>query len=376
MRAKYRDNAGYHARKEAQLKKEKEFAQIEALASNKEKLELLCKKFPKSYPIILKSSRFKELLAWIIKKTPLLDDTFFKLSTRIFWILHDMKEFPTCANEQCNNPVKKNVNIVFGNYPQFCSQTCINQSSCHIEACKKTIKKHGGHRKILERSFATYKSKTGYSNPASNPSVIAKARKTYKEKYGYDCAFKDPEALKKRAKTWKAKYGTSHPMKNIATRKKVAKTTKKNHGVKCMFLSDSYNKFSRKVYRHDGYTFASFPELCYYIYLKDHHVDFEFQPKCNFSYLFNGKMHKYTPDFYLKDEDSYVDIKGTQFFEDHDPSSKMINPYDRSLDALYETKHQCMLKHDVMVITDYKRYVDYAVKTYGRKHLDSLQTSH
>lgn len=43
-----------------------------------------------------------------------------------------------------------------------------------------------------------------------------------------------------------------------------------------MFLSNSYSKFSRKIYKHDGYTFASFPELCYYIYLKDHHVEFEF----------------------------------------------------------------------------------------------------
>ena len=50
----------------------------------------------------------------------------------------------------------------------------------------------------------------------------------------------------------------------------------------------------------------------------------------------------------------------------------MINPYDRSRDALYEAKHRCMLKHDVIVIADYKKYVDYAVKTYGKKHLDSL----
>lgn len=83
-------------------------------------------------------------------------------------------------------------------------------------------------------------------------------------------------------------------------------------------------------------------------------------------------MHKYTPDFYLKDEDVFIDIKGTQFFEDHDPSKKMINPYDRSLDALYEAKHQCMLKHGVVVTSDYKQYVDYAVKMYGKKHLDSL----
>lgn len=376
MRAKYGDNAGYHARREAQLKKEKAFAQIEALASSKKKLELLCKKFPRSYPIILKSSRFKHLLAWIAEQTPLLDRPFFKLSTRIFWILHDMKEFPTCANEKCNKLVEKNVNIVFGSYPKFCCQACINQSSQHIEACEKTIQEHGGHKKILKRSFATYEAKTGFANPARNPEVIAKGRKTCKERHGYDCAFKDLESLMKRVETWKAKYGASHPMKSMSTKRKVAMTTKKNHGVKCMFLSDSYNKFARKVYMHDRYTFASFPELCYYIYLKDHHVDFEFQPKCNFRYFFNSKMHRYTPDFYLRVEDLYVDIKGTQFFEDHDPSKKMINPYNRSLDALYEAKHQCMLKHDVMVITDYKKYVDYAVKTYGKKHLDSLQMNH
>lgn len=155
----------------------------------------------------------------------MLADPFFKLSTKIFWILHDLKEFPVCANEKCKKQLKKNVNVVFGNYPRFCSQACINSSLEHIEKCEKTIKRHGGHRKILKRSFATYKAKTGYANPASNPTVVAKGRKTCEERHGYDCAFKDPEALKKRNETWRARYGASHPMKNEATKRKVARTT-------------------------------------------------------------------------------------------------------------------------------------------------------
>ena len=47
----------------------------------------------------------------------------------------------------------------------------------------------------------------------------------------------------------------------------------------------------------------------------------------------------------------YFEIKGDHFFKDKNYNNKMICPFDHSQDALYEAKHQCMLKNNVIIIT-------------------------
>lgn len=53
----------------------------------------------------------------------------------------------------------------------------------------------------------------------------------------------------------------------------------------------------------------------------------------------------------------------------------MINPYDRTQDAIYEAKHQCMLKNGVEIITSekYKKYVDYVNDAYGKDYLKKFK---
>jgi len=53
------------------------------------------------------------------------------------------------------------------------------------------------------------------------------------------------------------------------------------------------------------------------------------------------------------------------------------NTYDHSLDALHETKHQCMIKNNVIVfgINKMKKYIQYIDKTYGKQHLKSFKVS-
>ena len=67
--------------------------------------------------------------------------------------------------------------------------------------------------------------------------------------------------------------------------------------------------------------------MCY-IWLKDNNISFEYQPCSSFEYSCNEIVHKYIPDFMV--EGQYVELKGLQFFEDKDPSKKMINPYDHN----------------------------------------------
>ena len=59
----------------------------------------------------------------------------------------------------------------------------------------------------------------------------------------------------------------------------------------------------------------------------------------------------YQPDFLI--DGQLYEVKGDQFFE----GDKMINPYDRNQDGLYEAKHQCMLNNGVIIlkVEDIKR---------------------
>ena len=57
----------------------------------------------------------------------------------------------------------------------------------------------------------------------------------------------------------------------------------------------------------------------------------------------------YCPDF--KVGDMLFEVKGDHFFENKDVHSKMICPFDHSQDGLYEAKHQCMLKNNVIILT-------------------------
>ena len=83
-------------------------------------------------------------------------------------------------------------------------------------------------------------------------------------------------------------------------------------------------------------------------------------------YEFNGKNHIYEPDFLIKGK--LIEIKGDQFFKD---DGTMQNPWDHSQDALYEAKHQCMLRNMVEIwkSNDYKKYLMYIKSTYGKDYL-------
>ena len=126
-------------------------------------------------------------------------------------------------------------------------------------------------------------------------------------------------------------------------------------------------KKMHKKYEYNGLMFDSAPELAAYIYLTDTNSNFEYQPNVCFEYEYDNVIHKYYPDFKIDKE--FVEIKGLQFFVNKDPTNKMINPFDRSQDALYEAKHQCMLRNNVRIITDYSIYENYVNSTYTSNFL-------
>ena len=102
------------------------------------------------------------------------------------------------------------------------------------------------------------------------------------------------------------------------------------------------------IYDEDGLKFDSKWELAYYRYCKVNNFQIERQPII-LEFTYNDKVKKYKPDFRINGQ--LVEIKGDHFFENHNKKLKMICPYDRSLDDLYEAKHQCMLANNVKILT-------------------------
>ena len=138
--------------------------------------------------------------------------------------------------------------------------------------------------------------------------------------------------------------------------------------------NEVFKRCKRKIH-FDNVSFDSFPELAFYVWLKDHDIKFEYQPNMSFKYECKGLMHTYYPDFFLVDTDEIIEIKTRSSFENKDVNGKMICIFDRSLDDIAEAKHQCMLANNVTLLVeeDYMQYVDYFNKKYGKDFIFKLK---
>lgn len=184
------------------------------------------------------------------------------------------------------------------------------------------------NKNIQEKTKQTCLEKYG-GYPMESAEVRLKSQQTCLEKYGKRFIAQTDEMKEKTKKTNLEKYGCENPMQNREVR---LKNQKKNI-----------------VY--DGRHFDSKWELAYYLHLKRNKIEFEYQPNISFKYEYNGKSHYYMPDFKVGNE--LIEIKGPQFFLE----GKMINPFDRNMDGLYEAKHQCMLRNNVKIMTDCSIYI-------------------
>lgn len=304
--------------------------------------------------------------------------------------------FITC--KICNATIKKLGNHLYQSHPDISFKTYYdtylkqpNDGICKI--CGKQTKFDTKRRHYLACC----------SKECNNKYVYQQTQKALIKKYGVDNIFKSPELMaesyknkdysKRTLKTRQvkmAKYGDSG-FCNVEKRKK---TNIKKYGVESFTqTADFYekrkntmiNKYGNDItmfnhelfiktkqkYTYNNINFDSAWELAYYIWLKDHNIDFEYQPDISFDYEYNNKIHRYYPDFLVEDE--IQEIKGTQFFENKNPNNKMICPYNRDLDDFVEAKHQCMIKNNIKIITDCTEYLNYIRNTYGNDYLKQFK---
>ena len=92
------------------------------------------------------------------------------------------------------------------------------------------------------------------------------------------------------------------------------------YGVMHSMQNTEISKKAKRKYTYNGLMFDSKYEIIFYKYLEANNIMFEYHPNICFEYVYDGKTHVYYPDFLVNGE--LIEIKGLQFFENHDVNCK------------------------------------------------------
>ena len=220
--------------------------------------------------------------------------------------------------------------------------------------------------------------------------TIEKTRKTNLEKYGVECTLSDKNIWQKTLDTKRQLYGehleqfvvkskqtkyTRYGNANYVNSEKAVETKRQKYGASAFFNSektkqtclerygveyfinsDEFRKSCTREYQYKNMYFDSSWELYVWVYCELKNIPIKREPTA-LTYIFNEKEHKYYPDFEINNK--LVEVKGDYFFE----NGKMICPFDRSSDDIYNAKYLCGLANNVEFWTSSKllpiiEYVD------------------
>lgn len=259
--------------------------------------------------------------------------------------------------------------LVFKNATALIAHTCIKHSLKSKEYYDRFLKQpNEGICPICGKTTRYTRLSTGYKKFCSincsrqSEEVLNNIREGMKNSEHWQEVLKSEEYRKKLSES-------------ISKSTNTAEVREKRSKITTQLIQDGI--YARK-YKYDDKTFSSTYELAYYIWLKDSKIDFIYQAD-PIPYEFDGVTKHYVPDF--KVDDQLIEIKGIHFFENRDPNGKMINPFKRKdppeivayRDMLMEAKHQCMLKHNVIIITDCSLYIEYVKTHYGEDYLTKFR---
>lgn len=112
----------------------------------------------------------------------------------------------------------------------------------------------------------------------------------------------------------------------------------------------------------DNQYFDSKSEFCFYVCCRDFGINIQCHPMDKAIYYVDnsGKKHRYFPDFFIPSINRLVEIKGNQFFKNHDESLSLIDLYCENdiSHNVAESKHKCMIENNVLIISTH-RYIHY-----------------
>ena len=260
---------------------------------------------------------------------------------------------------------------------------------------KSNLEKYGCHpsqlKEVKNKQAETNIKKYGFKAASQNENVKQKFKDNCEKKYGKGITnpFQAILIKEKSIQTCLEKYNVENPMQSKEIQKKAENTCLEKYGFKSSAqnpevkekLKETLSERTKEVwkeirrkshYKYDYFNqkFDSGWELELYIFLKDTHINFVYQPDIYFEYEYEGKIHRYFPDFEI--DGKFYEIKGDQFLKE---DGKWQNPFDHGKDDLYEAKHQCLLKNNVIILTyndlkDVKKYIE---KNYPKDYIKSFK---
>lgn len=218
-----------------------------------------------------------------------------------------------------------------------------------------------------EKTKQTCLFKYGVENPSKLLDIKEKTKQTCLKKYGVEYTTQASEVKEKIKNTIFIHYGVDSYLQTDKCKKLRDKKNLEVLGVKYPMQNHDVRVASQQKYFYNNINFDSSWELAYYIWLKDHNIEFEYQPNISFEYIINGKIHKYFPDFKINNE--FIEIKGDHFFN---KNGELINPYTKEI--LIE-KQQCLLDNKIKILKseDLKDIIKFIKLKYGKNYLKSFK---
>ena len=337
--------------------------------------DLIARK-PTAFTRWLEMNSEHEWLEALLEYSPLFlkEDPRYKLKTLVYWFLHDLKEFPKCLNESCNNTLEgHNIRNMDKGFPLHCCPQCGHESKHREEANIKTcmdrygVKNGSATQQAKDKRKEKALTKFGVDNVAKAPGMPEKWLKTREQKYGCRNLLSNPEIRKRASDKYYEKTGHRWWTGTREWKEKYEATSVSEFGTTHFMKNPELRKSTRLRYCYKGINFDSSWELAVYIWLVDHKVDFEYQPsEPELTYIdFDGIMKRYCPDFKIMNQ--LVEIKGDNFFDKH--GNPKLGRYD------WKAKYQCMLDNKVEVWTYkiVKPYIEYVETKYGDDYLKQFR---
>ena len=202
-------------------------------------------------------------------------------SQRLYNIFYDIKEWPKCEYNNCNNYVK--FQHFHSGYRKTCSKWCTNYIKY---GCKSTFATKEQHIKAQK----TLLEKTGYRSGTANPETRKKIINTMNKKYG--CLYQQTEEFKQKCeKTNIKRYGAKHIMCTNDGIKRSKNTQIKKYG--CLYQqTEEFKKLASSQFyeKHKCEKMAKGQRDAYYNKLKKY-VD-----KNGYELLFSKDNYKAQKD--------------------------------------------------------------------------------
>lgn len=195
-----------------------------------------------------------------------------------------------------------------------------------------------------ERVKQTCLKKYGTEHYSKTNESKERHRRTCQERYGCDSYSQTDECKEKIKNTFQEHYGVDNYSQTDEYKEKVLNTNQRKYGCIHYCQTHEYHKKHRKRIEYDDTFFDSSWEVEVYKFCQEHNIECVYQPSIQFEYEYGGEIRIYQPDFLINGR--LYEVKGDQFFD----GDKMINPYDRTQDGIYESKHQCMIDNGVIIL--------------------------